>query len=216
MTDDRFDEWLRDAAQEYHRPTETPGEEIWARIEAARRARAAGCEPGGKPVIDLDARRGRWRPRLGPLVALAAVLLLGVAIGRWSLRSRGAGSPGAPPVLAADSTTAGLSVAGRVAAAEHLSRVEALLTDYRTGRTDTDFRSLARELLSRTRLWLDAGRVDDARLRALLEDLELVLVQIAQLAPNGPAAERALIDQGLAERQIRARLQRVMPASPTA
>jgi hypothetical protein len=97
-----------------------------------------------------------------------------------------------------------------------LSRVEALLTDYRTGRTDADFRAVARELLSSTRLWLDAGRVDDARLRALLEDLELVLVQITRLAPSGSVDERALIDQGLAEREIRARLRNAIPAGPTA
>ena len=41
MTDDeRFDEFLRAAAQDYHRPPETPRDAMWARIETARRAQA--------------------------------------------------------------------------------------------------------------------------------------------------------------------------------
>ncbi len=36
MTDDRFDERLRQAAQDYHRPPATPREELWQRIAAAR------------------------------------------------------------------------------------------------------------------------------------------------------------------------------------
>src|SRR2546422_737767 len=35
MTDDRFDERLRQAAQDYHRPPVTPREELWHRIAAA-------------------------------------------------------------------------------------------------------------------------------------------------------------------------------------
>jgi hypothetical protein len=223
MNDDRFDDFLREVAQDYHRPPETPKEAIWARIDAVRRPVGTapagdGSEaPTGTPVIELETRRALGRRYLGPLIALAAVLLLGVAIGRWSFRSPATVPPGTePPVLVADSGAAGLSTAGRLAASEHLSRVEALLTDYRTGRTDADFRAVARELLSSTRLWLDAGRVDDARLRALLEDLELVLVQITRLAPSGSVDERALIDQGLAEREIRARLRNAIPAGPTA
>jgi len=53
MTDDRFDWVLREAAQDYHRPPDTPREEMWQRIEAARRARRArvlALRPRGRPA----------------------------------------------------------------------------------------------------------------------------------------------------------------------
>src|SRR5207245_552109 len=84
MTDDRFDERLRQAAQDYHRPPATPREELWHRIAAARAARR-------RHVIVV-------RPTLRWGVGIAAVLALGVAIGRWSAR-RGE-SPSSPTMIA--------------------------------------------------------------------------------------------------------------------
>lgn len=215
MTDDRFDEFLREAARAYRRPPEPPREQIWARIEAARRDDAAASPK----VVDLTERRMRRRLRWQPVLAAAAVLFLGVAIGRLTVGRTATPAP-APaaeaPSLAAGSESDRTSVATAIAAANHLTRIEALLTEYQAGGSDVELRALARELLSRTRLWLDGDRLEDPRLRTLLEDLELVLVQIAQLAPNGQGEERALIDEGLAERQIRPRLRNAIPAGPTA
>src|SRR5205809_7022671 len=70
MTDGRFEERLREAAQDYHRPPATPREELWRRVAAARAARQ-------RRVIVL-------RPALRWAAGIAAVLALGVAIGRWS------------------------------------------------------------------------------------------------------------------------------------
>src|SRR5256884_7605042 len=70
MTDERFERLLREAAQDYHRPPATPREAMWqgtAARRAARRRRAA-----------------TWRPVLRWGVGIAAVLALGVAIGRWA------------------------------------------------------------------------------------------------------------------------------------
>ena len=39
MMDDRFDDVLRDLAQDYNRPPETPRELMWARIRAVRQER---------------------------------------------------------------------------------------------------------------------------------------------------------------------------------
>jgi hypothetical protein len=204
--DDRFDDFLRDAAQDYRSPPDTPREEIWARIEAERRSRPA-------VVVDLDERRRRrWRRYRG-LLALAAVLVLGFAVGRLTLRPA---PPTPTPRLSTDAEPPRTSVAARLAAIEHLTRVEVLLTDYETGRADADLIVLARDLLSTTRLWLDSDRITDPKLRSLLEDLELVLVQIAHLAADGQREERALIDQGMADRQIRPRLRNAIPAGPTA
>lgn len=215
MTDDRFEEFLREEAQGYRTPPPTPREEIWARIETARRE-----EPSrAADAIDLAERRLRRRLRWQPVLAAAAVLALGVAIGRVTvLRPGQTGPVAAAPAaaLTAGPVPAAGSVATALAAANHLTRIEALLTDYQTGRPEAEVQALARELLSRTRLWLDGDRLDDPRLRALLEDLEVILVQLVQLAPNGQAGERALIDDGLAERQIRPRLQGAIPAGPAA
>src|SRR2546426_5297950 len=75
MTDDRFEERLRQAAQDYHRPPPTPREELWRRVAAARAARQ---------------RRGvvfRPPPRWG--VGIPAPPPLGLGHGRW-------GAPGSP------------------------------------------------------------------------------------------------------------------------
>src|SRR2546429_7981263 len=54
MTEDRFDWLLREAAQDYHRPPDTPREEMWRRIAAARPARhAPGIAPRPWPRLGL-------------------------------------------------------------------------------------------------------------------------------------------------------------------
>src|SRR2546422_6046983 len=113
MADDRFDERLRQAAQDYHRPPATVREELWHRIAAARAAR--------KRQVIVVRSTLRWG------VGIAAVLALGVAIGRWSAR-RGE-SPNSPTVIAGSDQAS--TLAYRVAAAQYLTRTEALLTGFR-------------------------------------------------------------------------------------
>jgi hypothetical protein len=207
MNDDRFDEFVQDAARQYNAPGETPREEIWARIEAAR-TRVT-------PIVDLGARRRRKWLVLGVPLAVAATLLVGVAIGRML---PGTSDPSTSTTIATAPPSESASVAFQLAAAEHLSRVDALLVEYGSGHAGggADVQALARDLLSRTRLWIDADRVADPRLRSLLEDLELVLVQIVQLAPAASAAERSIVDHGISQLEIRSRLRNAIPAGPTA
>ncbi len=204
MTDDKFEEFLDEAAKGYRAPPATPKDQIWTRIQAERANR-----PAPTPVIDLASRRVRW---IGPLVALAATLMIGIGIGRVTTTATPPTTGGA----AADAARANNVV--RFAAREHFGQVNALLTDYETGRIDDDFHADARELLARTRMLLSARRLSDPSTRALLEDLELLLVQVARLAPapTGQADERALIDDNMAERAIRLRLRDAIPAGPTA
>lgn len=207
MTDDRLDERLDREARAYHEPPETPREEIWARIQAARQAGPRQA-PQGK-VVAFPAER--TRPWLRSGLALAAVLLLGLAIGRWT--------PRVPDATPDETTTASAersSAVIRFAAVEHLSQVDALLTDYATGQTNETFRATTRALLSRTRLLLDSKRLTDPSIRKLLEDLEVLLMQVAQLPGTGPAEERALIDENLAEQAIRPRLRNAIPSGPAA
>ena len=201
MTNDRFEERLREAAQDYHRPPATPREELWRRIAAARAARHAR-------VIAL-------RPALRWGMGIAAVLALGVAIGRWS--TRGGDSSSSPAVAA--STDLPAPLAYRVAAAQHLTRTEALLTGFRAASRSpsvpaAQFATQARDLLAATRLMLDSPAASDARLKGLLEDLELVLAQIAQLPASGDREDVQSINQGLDQRSVLLRLRTANPAGP--
>ena len=192
MDDDRLGERLEQAARDYHRPPATPREELWARIQAERARRRVSPR-----VLVL-------RPWLRWGLAAAAVLLLGVAIGRST----------AP-------TTPALSVARadlpyRVAAAQYLTRTEALLTGFRTdsrpGAADSQFVAQARDLLLTTRLMLDSPVARSASMRALLEDLEVVLAQIATLPSSQNTEDVKLINEGIEQRSVLLRLRTSVPA----
>src|SRR5439155_1512029 len=147
-------------------------------------------------------------------VGIAAVLALGVGIGRWTARPPGASQP--VVVAGAGGDQGGLAY--QVAAAQYLTRTEALLTGFRSearsGQPDAQFGRQARDLLGTTRLMLDSPVAQDARLKGLLEDLELVLAQIAQLSPHGDTEEVQLINQGLEQRSVLLRLRTANPAGP--
>ncbi|HEU5260342.1 MAG TPA: hypothetical protein VFU41_02840 [Gemmatimonadales bacterium] len=198
MTEDRFERLLRDAAQDYHRPPETPREDLWRRIAAVREARRRRV-----------AVRGGWL-RWG--MGIAAVLALGIGIGRWSARS----APDMVTVAPARGDQAALAY--RVAAARYLSRTETLLTGFRTearaGTPHAQFTAQARDLLGTTRLMLDSPAGKDPRLKSLLEDLELVLAQIALLPSSGQREDVQLIDQALEQRSVLLRLRSAVPAGP--
>ena len=192
MTDERFERLLREAAQEYHRPPATPREAMWQGIAARRAARRR--------------RAATWRPVLRWGVGIAAVLALGVAIGRWS----------ATPL--AEEPRQPSTMAYRVAAAQYLTRTEALLTGFRSearsGQADAQFARQARDLLGTTRLMLDCPAGQDPRLKGLLDDLEAVLAQIAQLPRGGDREDVQLINQGLEQRSVLLRLRTANPAGP--
>ena len=79
--DEKIGELLRRHAALYHEPPATPREALWSRIEAERGEAGSGGAGGGR-VIPLAPRRNGW---LGAL-AVAAVLALGIALGRISMR----------------------------------------------------------------------------------------------------------------------------------
>src|SRR6266576_6548858 len=106
--DPKFEKWLRDEARSYHSPLPAPRDEIWKRIEDARRHRH---------VIEL-------RPWMKWAVAAAAVLILGIGIGRWT-----AYQPAAPNVTpVASATDSATDLVYEIAATQYLSRTEAFLT----------------------------------------------------------------------------------------
>ncbi len=200
MTDDRFEEFVRRAAQDYHRPPETPRDGMWERIVAARRGR--------------EGRRGaqklRWA-RWG--FAAAAVLALGVAIGRYTAL-RGPGSPSLAEREAAGGADVAVVMAYQVVALQHLRKVETFLTVFRTegdARPLEGAPALARELLVGTRLLMDSPAGADQRVAALLKDIELVLAQIAHFTGQDGREELDLIQQGIERRGVMLKLRSVVP-----
>lgn len=198
----KFEQWLQDAAKGYHAPRPTPRDEMWARIETERARRAT------RRVIEL-------RPWLRWGLAAAAVLVLGIGIGRWTAH-QGTDRRGAA-VASADSA-ASSDLVYQVAATQYLSRTETFLTgfraDLRAGRTEARFPGQARDLLTTTRLLLDSPAADNPRMRALLEDLELLLVQISQLPAQRSAHDTDLITQDMDQRSVLPKLRSAIPAGP--
>lgn len=257
-----FDDVIRAAARDYNRPGETPRDRMWESIRAERARRSAPSR--------LASRRRLWLPA----VAAAAVLVLGIAIGRVSEHlTAGAGrvttsatavtdSSGAPrtvaiaPVAAESSTVGTASPAGsssarnaqhatpnaprltrnaspaapdaapatstnmalRLAVVEHLAGTEAMLTSFRDeaarGEVDAQITTWARNLLTTTRLLEASAAQQDPTMKRLLDDLELVLVQIAQYSSANPhrAEELELIEHSIERRGVIGKLRTTLPA----
>lgn len=200
---------------EYHVPSATPRDEIWARIDATRRARAGAvpASPGapapvGQFSVPPSLRPAARNPWLRYATGIAALLALGIGIGR--LTSRSPAPAPTPEVTAAAPDRSGPAYA--IATANHLSRVETFLTALRTAPDGEQFGAQARDLLTSTRLLLDSKGASDPRIRALLEDLELILVQVTTLDGVRGREELDLITDGLEQREVLPRLRTVIPA----
>lgn len=200
MNDDRFEEHINEAVRNYHRPPETPRDEMWAAIEAERvRRRTAPRVVVLRPV---------WRWGIG----MAAVLVLGIAIGR-----RLQPTADRTQTSSTAATRPGDGLAYQLAAAQVLTRAEIVLTSFRAdartgGRPDSQFLDQARDLLGSTRLLLDSPAGQDPRLKPLLEDLEVILAQIAVLSASRDTADVEIINQGIDQRSVLTRLQTANPA----
>lgn len=208
MLDDRFEDTLRDAAQEYNRPPETPRELMWARIEATRRERA---RQRGR-FQTLRAHGLRWG------IGVAAALVIGIAIGRYTMNGSETRPIAVGPTREAGPAPGAATMAFRLATTEHLTTAEAILTSFRAdpriGEVDAEFFDVVRRLLSSTRLLLDSPAAEDPAIRELLEDLELVLVQISQLSYQDGEGEIEIIDEGMENRGLLPRLRSFIPAGP--
>ena len=94
--------------------------------------------------------------------------------------------------------------------ARHLGRAATLLTAFRTDRrtpeSQQDLAQWARELLVDTRMFLGLSDFSSRIEQVLLEDLELVLIQIAGLGPGAPDFEWALARESMERRGTLRRL----------
>jgi hypothetical protein len=112
-----------------------------------------------------------------------------------------------------------MPIAYRLTVIDHLNRTEALLTtfrsDVRAGRaTDAQVATWARDLLTTTRLLADSPAGGDPKMKRLLEDLELVLAQMAQLDPATHRVDLDLIQHAMDERSVMPRLRAATPVTP--
>ena len=117
---------------------------------------------------------------------------------------------------AAERRASQIALPYRLAASEHLAMTEALLVslraDMKSGRRDTTVAAWATNLLGTTRMLLDSPASQDVQMKKLLEDLELVLAQIARLpAASGDSTDLELIDKAVKQRQVLTRLRAIEP-----
>jgi hypothetical protein len=197
MDDKRLDEILSDAAHTYRPPPDAPLDLIWSRVEAE----AFASQPSS-----LARRAPGWRAFGG---AIAATLVLGVAIGRMS----------APRAASVDATAAsaarqapahlasnGVSDPYQRTTQEFLGRTVLLIASLPskdgTGVADDKINEQAKQLLGTARLLLDSPVGHEPRMKDLLEDLELVLAQVARLQPQHRGDALNLIRQALEERDV--------------
>ncbi len=201
MTDERFDELMRDAAQTYRQPPQPDFDAMW---------NVVASESFG---VANPTRNGRSF-RLPRGIGIAATLLLGIGIGRATVTLRSA-----PPAKTTSVATA--LVAARndsvpepapysTETSQYLGQTAALLialpSEVKAGRANGQFLSRAGELLTRTRLLLDSPAANDPNMRNLLEDLELVLAQVVHLENNQSRTELDLINRALEQRDVIPRL----------
>jgi hypothetical protein len=225
MLDDRFDDQLRQAAHDYNEPPETPRDLMWERIVAARKE---GTRVGGKDRADDILHDPEIRPfrrsvvpsfprSLRWPVGIAALLALGVGLGRMTAPTPD--SP-APMTVVTEAAPRESGVAYRLAATEHLSQSETFLTLFRAsvrqGGNEQLASSTARQLLATNRLLLDSPAATDNRTRILLQDLELVLAQIAQLSGRPSSPDLDFITNGLDDSGVMSRLRTAVPSGTSA
>jgi hypothetical protein len=193
---------IDDALREVNVPPTPPLDEMWAVIEDAHfnNVRATATYRSG--------------PR-APWLAAAATLILGIGIGHYvPLGRTGIGNIAPSQVVAsaalAPTDTSAIADAYRDQTAQYLGQAAALLISLptRTVNTKTDavFAGKATDLLVTTRLLMDSPAGQDPKLRSLLEDLELVLVQIARLRGERNRSDLDLIHQAVEQGDVLSRL----------
>jgi hypothetical protein len=229
MLDDRFEDRLQEAARDHNAPPDTPREEMWMAIQAERAGgkaeeaeRAEGKEAELAEMADMQPesvlpfRPVRSFRSVRPVrlaAGIAAVLALGFGLGRLTGRPDTATQPA---ILATEVAPRTGEAAYRVVTTEHLSQSEAFLTLFRAsvprGGNEQLASATARQLLAANRLLLDSPAASDARTRLLLQDLELVLAEIAQLSQQSRSHDLDLISEGLEQGGVLSRLRTAVPS----
>jgi hypothetical protein len=152
-----------------------------------------------------------------PWIAAAAALLIGVGIGRYIPLGKATEQTSASqPAIASAETlppgadTSAVGDAYRDQTSKYLGQAAALLISLPAkdsrNKPDTSFAGKAADLLVTTRLLIDSPAAQDPKLRSLLEDLELLLVQVARLRGETNRGDLDLIHQAVEQGDVLSRL----------
>jgi len=198
MDEQRFEQVIRELPEDFKVP-EAPLEEMWRVIESAH--------------FDRQASRSRMWMKGTPWIAVAAALVIGIGIGRYfpTKKSTVTAAVASTTASAIKADTSAVADAYRDQTSRYLGQAAALLISLpakdASARADTKFSNEAADLLVTTRLLIDSPAANqDPKLRSLLEDLELVLVQIARLRGERNKGDLDLIHQAVEQGDVLSRL----------
>ncbi len=203
-----LDPRLREKLMDYNRPPEVPRKRMWDAIEARRNKDGAGESHAPRRAEIVRLRRLAW-----PLAA-AALLILGIALGRVSKDSEPI-APNPSPDVVVESPREEFNLY-TVAAERYLGRAEILLTRYRSSAERDEnldqFQMWSGQLLLETRLLLDSPAGGNPDTRRLLKDLELVLARMTRLGLDANG-DRRILDESLNTGTLMMRLKTRKPAA---
>jgi len=208
MTDERFEELMRDAKKTYRTPPTADFDSMWKSIEGAYFGGAMGQSTAhhNERPRGLQHSAMRW-------VGLAATLVVGIGIGRMSLRLDHAAPthPAATNVAVqpdAPKSDTAMARPYELETSQYLGQTAALLvslpTEVKT--PDAQFAARAADLLTRTRLLMDSPAASSPSMHSLLDDLELVLMQVVRLQGSSNRTDLELINRALEQRDVIPRL----------
>jgi hypothetical protein len=212
--DKRLDEFITREAKGYRAAGGPPADAMWSRIE----------RDVTKAIQQKHHGLSRQWTWLAAGAGIAAALVIGIAIGRRSMVSVPGASvaesqvqnSGSSAVLVASREPR--AAQSRAVTLSHLVQAEVFLTEVRadlaTGRRDPHRAGRSRELLARTRLLMANGADRSAAVERLLQDLELVLAEIAALPDSGGrrSMDARLLDERLRAGTILPRIRTILPA----
>lgn len=199
MDEDRFEEVVRNLPSSFNAPPPAPLDEMWGVIEDAH-----FNAPQSKPTS-----RGSFLTT--PWLA-AATLLVGIGIGALIPRAKVPATVQSPVAQTASTKdTSAVADVYRDQTQQYLGQAAALLISLPakdgSKTADSAFANKAADLLVTTRLLIDSPAASrDVKLRSLLEDLELVLVQIARLRNERSHSDLDLIHQAVEQGDVLSRL----------
>jgi hypothetical protein len=186
MNDHQLDQLIESGAPGYRPPPSADFEATWQQIRHRRVRRVS------RSLVHW------WRP-----LALAASLGLAFSLGRWSH------SPAQAPVVVANTPDQPVTMVATALLGESVVLLSSLPQDAGDAH-DQRFAREAGDLLTTTRLLLDAPvSQQNPALKALLEDLELVLAQVARLHNGESHTERDLIRDAVTQQDLVPRIRSV-------
>ena len=119
MSEDKFEDFLKNAAQSYNvPPTRTPREEMWSAIQTKRSA-GPRVVYGGASLRGPSERKYGSRIWIGAAAAAVLLLATGVGLGRWTATTNAPGKVAAANPVTATPQPASPGDAGSATASEN-------------------------------------------------------------------------------------------------